>query len=240
MRLAIITDGHANLPALDAALDAIAGDGYDLLVHTGDAIGIGPFPAECLDRLLEMPRTRYVIGNHDAWFAHGLPTPQPSWMSDGEVAHQHWTHAQLDPTLRTVVAGWPYHIGETLEGVKVSFLHYGLDASGQNFRPIIAQTSIEELDQLFADTSGALIFYGHHHPQADAQGRARYTNPGSLGCNQHALARYCLADISQGRWTISQRAIPYDDRALYAAFEQRAVPERAFLYRAFFGGRFGT
>jgi hypothetical protein len=34
------------------------------------------------------------------------------------------------------------------------------------------------------------------------------------------------------------RAVPYDDEPLFRAFEERRVPERAFLYRAFFGGRF--
>src|SRR5688572_9029442 len=108
MRVAVITDIHANLPALTAALTAIAREGYDLLVHTGDAIGIGPFPAECVERLLGTPNIRCLMGNHDAWFAHGLPSPRPAWMSEGEVTHQQWTHTQLDPTLRSVIMTWPY------------------------------------------------------------------------------------------------------------------------------------
>jgi predicted phosphodiesterase len=51
-RIAVITDAHAYLPALGAALTAIRADGPDAVYHTGDAIGIGPFPAETLDRLL--------------------------------------------------------------------------------------------------------------------------------------------------------------------------------------------
>ena len=104
MRLAVLTDIHANLPALGAALTVIRQHGYDLLVHTGDAISIGPFPAECLDILLGLPRARLLMGNHDAWFVEGLPTPQPSWMSDSEGLHQRWTHAQLDPALRMTIA----------------------------------------------------------------------------------------------------------------------------------------
>ena len=52
MRIAVITDVHANLPALDAAVAAIRADGATAVYHTGDAVGIGSFPAEILDRLL--------------------------------------------------------------------------------------------------------------------------------------------------------------------------------------------
>ena len=144
MRVVVLTDVHANLPALNAALSAICHQGFDLLVHTGDAISIGPFPAECLDILLALPRTRLLMGNHDAWFVHGLPTPQPTWMSDGEVLHQQWTHAQLNPALRTVVAQWPYVLTETCEQVGLAFLHYpslGPRSSFQSCHSLPSQTS---------------------------------------------------------------------------------------------------
>ena len=99
-----------NLPALEAALDAIRREGCDAIVHTGDAIGIGPFPAECLDLLLNTPNTSCVKGNPELWFVDGLPQPQPSWLSDGEVAHQRWTHTSIEPKLRAVVGDWPMRI----------------------------------------------------------------------------------------------------------------------------------
>ncbi len=82
MKVAVLTDVHANLPALEATLRAIEDAGCEAIYHTSDAIGIGPFPAECLTRLLATPRMRLIMGNHDAWFAFGLPQPQPAWMSD--------------------------------------------------------------------------------------------------------------------------------------------------------------
>jgi predicted phosphodiesterase len=218
MRIVVLTDVHANLPALDAALTAIRQHGYDLLVHMGDAISIGPFPAECLDTLLALPRTRLVMGNHDTWFVLGLPTPQPAWMSHGEVQHQRWTHTQLDPALRAVVAGWPYVLAETFEHIAITFLHEQITAR-QEFLPIMQQPTVTDLDRAFAPYPGALIFYGHDHPFSNIQGRARYINPGSLGCAPTAEARYCLIDIAHGRWTVEHRSVPYDDRSLYNAFE---------------------
>jgi hypothetical protein len=81
MRIAGIIDAHANLSALDAALTAIRAGGADAVYHTGDAIGLGPFPAEVLDRLLHEPGMRSVMGNHDAWIAFGLSCPgRPGWV----------------------------------------------------------------------------------------------------------------------------------------------------------------
>ena len=100
MKIVVIADVHANLPALKAVLNTICEEGYDAVFHVGDAIGIGPYPAETLDLLLNTSNAHLIMGNHDDWFINGLPEPQPEWMSDGEVEHQHWTHAQVDPQLK--------------------------------------------------------------------------------------------------------------------------------------------
>lgn len=238
MKIAIITDTHANLPALQAALGAIRAEGYDALFHTGDAIAIGPQPAECLDLLLGTPNVQFVMGNHESYYVNCPPQPRPAWMSEGQVQHQRWTHAQLDPQLKPVLAQWPYSIEREFEGVPVTFVHYGLAPSRQDFAPVVRQPTAPDLDQVFALHPSRLIFYGHHHGASDLQGRARYITPGSLGCHILAVARYCIAKFHRGQHTIEQRGALYDDADLWKTFEQRGVPERAFIYKVFFGGRF--
>jgi predicted phosphodiesterase len=240
MKLAVLTDVHANLPALKAALCELKQDGFDLLVHLGDAIGIGPFPAECLDLLLNIRNAHFIIGNHDEYFAHGLPQPQPNWMSDGEVEHQHWTHRQIDSALRAVVAEWPYCFRFDF-GIPTTFVHYPLDVSGRTFAPFMKDPIATDLDRafaLFAPAASSLNFYGHNHQFSDLEGQARYVNPGSLGCATKPIARYTLVDYQHGSYRLEHRAVAYDDAELLHAFEERCVPERAFIYRAFLGGRF--
>ncbi len=235
VRIAILSDVHGNLPALKAALAAIEREGYDALYHTGDVIGIGPYPAECLRLLLDTPGARMIMGNHDAWFVHGLPQPRPSWMTEVELAHQQLVHAQLDPSLRSVVARWPYVIQEQIDGIQLTFTHYGLDDSGRGFVPVIPHPQSEDLDAMFGQFGADLVFYGHHHPTADLWGRGRYVNPGSLGCHTEPLARFVILDCASGAYTLQHRAVPYDDRVLFTAFEDRAVPEREIIRRIFFG-----
>ena len=238
MRIVVITDVHANLPALEAVLESIQAEGYDAIFHTGDAIAIGPYPAECLELLLNMPNSRFVMGNHDACFVNGVPTPQPAWMSDGEVQHQHWTHERLDPQMRSMLAEWPYVSEHDFEGVKTAFVHYGLDPSEQGFQPVIRDATAADLDRMFAVHDAELIFYGHDHRKSDVEGRVRYVNTGSLGCYSQAIARYCVVEFHRGQYRVEHRGVPYNDAELLRAFERRSVPDRKFIYRTFFGGRF--
>jgi len=240
MKIVVMTDVHGNLPALQAALAAISNEGYDAILHLGDVVGIGPFPAECLDLLLNQPNIRFIMGNHDAWFANGLPNPQPTWMSDGEVEHQQWTHEQLDSALKATVSQWPYLIQDQTEDVTVSAVHYALQSRGDDFQPIMREPSISDLENLFEEYDSDLVFYGHHHPFADAEGKARYINPGSLGCSREPVARYTVVTFHQGSFMVEHRTIPYCDALLISAFEERRVPERKLLYRMFYGGRFSS
>lgn len=237
MRIAVMTDTHANLPALEAALHEIAEHGYDLIYHTGDAIGMGPYPAECLDLLLTTPRLRCLMGNHDAWFAFSLPD---IWPYGAEaLEHQHWTHDQLDPALRPVVVAWPSEARVAPDGVAVTLLHYAAPQDTREYRPgtfapIVTDPDPADLDQLFAAYPSRLVFYGHHHPFSDLTSRARYVNPGSLGCHTAPLARYALLETrSHGSYALEHRAVPYDAAPLFAELHRRRVPGRDFIRSVF-------
>lgn len=238
MKIAVITDVHANLPALEAALQAIKSEGCDSIFHVGDAISIGPYPAECVDLLQETHNLQCVAGNHDLYFVHGLPYPQPAWMNDGEVQHQLWTHQQLGDDRRTVVANWPMKLEVNIDGTKTLFVHYGLTDSGNDFLGVVRNPTASDLDTLFSNQQADLLFFGHDHSPSDICGKARYVNPGSLGCCPQALARYTIATYQAGQVDIQHRSAAYDDRDLQKAFESRDVPEREFIYKVFFGGRF--
>ena len=233
MKIAVLTDAHGNLPALQVALRAIRREGTDAIFHTGDAIGIGPFPAECLELLLSTPRMNLIRGNHDSYFSTGLPER----MSDGELKHQQWVHSCLDPSLRSTVREWPYLIQGVYEGVRISFLHYGLTESQIDFTSIIRNPRPIDLDKVFADIKSDLVFYGHDHSPSDLVGTARYVNPGSLGCHAEPIARFAILECENRSYELKMRQVPYDDSALFQQFERHDVPDRHFIYKAFFGGR---
>jgi predicted phosphodiesterase len=240
MKIAIITDVHANLPALKGALNAIDTEGCDFIFHVGDSVAIGPYPAECVDLIWETPNIKCVVGNHELYFVKGLPEPQPSWMSEGEMQHQRWTHRQLGDQRKSNIAQWPFTLEDEFEGVKTIFMHYGLTASGDDFQGVIRNPGRSDLDRMFGEQEAEIVFFGHERSSSDIEGKARYINPGSLGCNATAMARYTIAEFDSAQVNIQHRSVWYDDKELYETFEKRNVPEREFIYKVFFGGRFGA
>jgi predicted phosphodiesterase len=241
MKLALLSDTHANFPALQAVLADIDQHGCDRIIHLGDAIAIGSQPAETLDLLLNHSTAQFVMGNHDAYFAFGIPNPRPSYMDEGEVSHHAWTReaivAQLGESAIARVAAWPYVIQEDIEGVRVAFVHYALDESERDFASIERHPTPIILDALFAKLKANLICYGHTHRLDDLKGRKRYLNVPSLGCQATASALYTIIDVRQGDVQVEQRGVAYDDAVLLAAYDARDVPERDFLRKRFLGGR---
>jgi putative phosphoesterase len=237
-KIAVMTDIHANLPALEAALKAIQAEGYDALIQTGDVISIGPYPFECLELMLNTPKVENIKGNHEVFFVDGISDSQLENMGPGEVQHYDWTHACLTEKHKSLVANWPFLIKHEIEGVRVAFMHSGLGESGHDIQGIPKDASGADLDPLYQSYGADLVFYGHRHEDSDVQGLARYVNPGSLGCNPIAVARYCMVEFNHGRYQIDHRLAPYDNAGLLKAFEERQVPDRNFICQKFFGGRF--
>jgi hypothetical protein len=85
IRVGVIADAHANLPATAAILEALTHRHCTTIIHVGDAIGIGPHPGEVLSLLIER-EVVCVMGNHDEWFAFGLAAPHADRMSKDELS----------------------------------------------------------------------------------------------------------------------------------------------------------
>lgn len=158
------------------------GEGYDAAFHTGDVLDIGPYPAECLEAMAEIPRLNQLMGNHEEFLVKGLPEPRPAWMGAEEARHYQWTFSQLPRGTREKIAQWPYFICREFEGTLAPFVHYSLNSTGSHFVPVVANPIPSDFDEMFACFGSQIVFYGHDHKQSDLQGKARYVNPGRRGC----------------------------------------------------------
>ena len=77
MTLAVIYDVHGNLPALEAVLTDAAGAGAERYLLGGDYALFGPWPAETVARLREIPDATWIRGNVDRWTAFPGQVPDP-------------------------------------------------------------------------------------------------------------------------------------------------------------------
>jgi len=230
MKIVVFTDTHANLPALKALTREIKREGYDAAFHTGDAVGIGPWPGETLALLEAIPRLHLLAGNHDAWMCGGLPKGAARWLE----RHYAWLDGHVTRGQVKAAAAWPYLSEHEFEGVRAAFVHYALSPCGSKVSLPISDQVASDLDALIDRHSSLLVFHGHRHKASDVKGKVRYVNPGSLGCWHKPAARYAIARFHKGKVTIQHKAVPYDQQELLAGFSARKVPDRELLLSSYF------
>ncbi len=234
MKVGVFQDVHANLPAFQKAIEIFREHGCDRIYHVGDLIAIGPYPREVMDSALEVENLKFIMGNHDYWYAFGIPNPIPSWMSKGEVEHQDWTHLQLGSGRKSLVREWKFREDlSTRSGVKITFMHYAFDNESQWFKGHIMRPTREEADQLFDNVEADYIFYGHNHLASDIKGRSHYINLGSAGCYNKAEVRLAIICSSEKGVSVEKIKAAYEDNGLIEAFERRKVPARDFITQNF-------
>ncbi len=153
MILAVLSDIHANLPALQAAMQAAEARGADALVNLGDVVGYGPSPVECLD-VVRAEFAVHVLGNHDAAVAGA---DDPAIPPDGQAAvalHR----ALLDDDRRAWLASLPL----VAEGHGATFVH------AAPFRPErwARLESLRDMQRQFGAFETDVCFIGHSHRPA--------------------------------------------------------------------------
>ena len=157
MRVAALYDVHGNLPALEAVLADVAGEGVDAVVCGGDVCA-GPMPRECLDALAGAV---FVRGNADRELG--------GWVADRLREEQRAFMAALPLTASLDVDG----LGPTL------FCH----ATPRSDEEIVTRLTPE--DELAAALDGLeerVVVAGHVHVAVDrVAGHRRFVNPGSVG-----------------------------------------------------------
>lgn len=236
-RIAILTDIHANLPALTAVLSEVRRLGCGRIYHAGDLIDIGPYPAEVVDlaRACDMICVR---GNHEAWLMGDAPVGLGKGLRDqAEMEHEQWTLSRLDQAQRDFIRGMPPIVRETIDSVHFSVVHFALAADGRSISDVSPLWSDARILDLFARTPGALICFGHLHERRfnrTYRGR-RFLNPGAVGCSPRGEARFATVDIAGGRFRIAEHRVTYDRGPLLAAYDALGVPARDFIRKVFFG-----
>ena len=91
MRLGVLSDLHANLPALEAALEALRAEAVDEVLVLGDLVGYGPHPRQVIHRIWEEGLAA-IAGAWDLRVAYPLPGPLPEGVGKATLE---WTRAQL-------------------------------------------------------------------------------------------------------------------------------------------------
>lgn len=211
MRLAILSDIHANLDALDAVLADIDRIGVDRIACLGDVIDVGPRPVATIERLKD--RCDVIIrGNHDPLDE----SPQSTFLADIAA----WTGDQLPPHQHRWLCALPAESVVELDGTSVWCVH-GSPASATD--SVLPSTPDARLRALMAGRTHDVLACGHTHVQLCRRvDDTVVVNVGSVGMpflepfddtrSPVVLpwAEYAIVTSDAGLASVDLRRVPYD------------------------------
>jgi putative phosphoesterase len=226
MKVALLGDVHANLPALEATLMHARQNSVDAIWNLGDFVGYGAFPEEVI-QVLRASQALSILGNYDRkvlkveekaaeWQARKLPE---KWLAFK------WSYDHLSQDCREYLRSLPEQIRLKMDRQRILLVHGSPSSREEHLTPVTPQPRLEELaDQARAD----IILCAHSHVSFARQAKGSWiVNPGSVGRpdDGDARASYAILSFSGGQFEVEFYRIVYDVARAAAAIRQAHLPE---------------
>jgi len=195
VKIAVLSDVHANAIALEAVLADAEKQKCDHTLVLGDLIGYYYWPAEVVRRLRSLQACTLIQGNHERMLAASLESEESArevrerYGSGVRVACEELCQVELD-----WLVSLPESARITLDGASFSLFH-GSDRDPDEY--LYPDCSAERLSQIATESDYVLV--GHtHYPALFRRGNTLILNPGSVGQPRDvgALASYAIVDTA--------------------------------------------
>ena len=249
MRYALISDIHANLPALEAVLaDIAAKPDIGATYHLGDLVGYAPWPNEVAARLAR-DKIAGVAGNYDSTVATdykhcGCRYEDPRQEELSHLSYE-WTRAHVSADTKRFLGGLPFRIelrplGGHIAGPTATLLHGNHVLNTVYVDEERPDSFLEKMGSGAGAHAGDIICFGHtHKPWHRIIGNIHFVNTGSVGRPKDGdwRAGYVLLDVdARPSVNVELVRVEYDvERAARAILESDLPNEFADHLRT--GGR---
>jgi putative phosphoesterase len=217
MKIAVISDIHGNMQALEAVLEDIKKEGCEKIFCLGDLAMAGPEPSKTVDKIIELQNTldfTVIQGNTDEMiadksdkFLNFLKESMPVMANALESDIADVTEAQKE-FLRNL----PAQKELTIDGIKILLVHGSPRRNNENIFPDL---KIEEVEEMIKGTDADIIFCGHTHIPCGYQTNTKQTviNVGSVGRPFSETPKSCYAVLEtakDGGFSIKHNLVSYD------------------------------
>jgi predicted phosphodiesterase len=224
VRLAVISDIHSNLQALESALELISERSVDAIYCLGDIVGYGADPAACVD-LVRSQCVAAVRGNHDE--AVALERGVSFLPKEGQKAIKHNRSALSEDQLE-YLASLPYLIEEN----GCCFVHASPFRPDDWLRLESLHVALEQFEHFDAE----VCFVGHTHVPAIISDRLgvlhvrkghRYLiNVGSVGQPRDMNPHLALGFFDSDAFSYELVRLPYDIEGAIDRIKEEGLPRR--------------
>jgi len=206
----LISDVHANVLALEAALNELRRRGAETIICLGDLVGYGPSPNETLE-LLRQENVICTLGAADEQVAFEFARRSPrAGVADEILA---WTRSVIEPGHVAFLRSLPAQLRLGTPQGRLRACHGTLDAPNR----IDLDQSAPALGALLEAQRCRILAVGNSHvPSYRALGAGWVINPGSVGLslNGEPGADYALLRISEGGLEVEMDKVEYDFAAV--------------------------
>jgi putative phosphoesterase len=181
-KVAVITDIHGNLPALEAALGRIEELGVERVLCGGDLVGYGPWPNEVC-RLIEERAIPTIYGNYDYAIGRDLDDCGCAYRDahDRELGQRSvaWTLEHTDRRSKEFMRGLPFDLRFQLGDRRVRLVH-GSPRKVNEY--LFDDKPARTFERIAAGANCDVLVFGHtHKPWIDEFGGVQFVNCGSVG-----------------------------------------------------------
>lgn len=234
--LALISDIHGNLVALDATLRDIDRHRPDAVICLGDVAATGPRPHATLARMRARGYS-ILLGNADAWLLDPRD-PEPEARDDRFLQQVReldlWCAERLDKDDRAFLRSLPKTLEVELGEVGPLLCFHGSPRSFNEL--LVATTPADELDVALRDGPAKLLAGGHTHQPLLRRHRDRLLlNPGSVGIPYERVdpgritrtppwAEYLMVRWQGAALDLSWRRVPLEHSAVIADYRASGMP----------------
>jgi putative phosphoesterase len=226
MRLAILSDIHGNLHALQSAWVDVEGQRPDAVYCLGDLVGYGAFPNEVVDfiRARAIPT---IMGNYDEGVGFDLDDCGCAYRAAEERARgdisREWSQAHTTPENKAFLQGLPIQI-RLEESKPTLLLVHGSPRKINEY--LFEDRPAATFERLAALAGTEVVAFGHtHKPYLKRVGKTLFVNVGSVGKPHDGDPRACYALLELGRESrVELRRVAYDVAAAAEAVRQASLP----------------
>jgi len=229
-RIAVFSDIHGNLEALEAIIKDIDRNNIDEVIYLGDIIGIGPKPKECLDIIMNS-RIKMVKGNHEVYQADDF------WFNNttqNEIEHRKWIKGLLNEKELEFIENLPMEIEELINGNLFTFSHFFLNKEKAYFEPLNILGD-ERIFEVANNTNTDYMFMGHSHDPFQISNHGLFTCVGSSGIRRDNKTFYTIIETLEKSVRITKKVLEYDKNKFEETLKSIDYPDKELIMKSFYG-----
>jgi len=239
VRLAVLSDIHGNLQALEAVLRDVEDQYIDGYIVAGDSTGI-PSPMKVMQRVRSLDPW-IIKGNHEDYMLRYYQENDTDYhRKNPAFVSLYWAYQQLDDATMEYISTLPYEITVDINDTDpIRVFHGSFNRPSTAIVPDFDSVfidSIQDSDSLktykyitvseaFSRISEPVLIAGHTHKQWHIKDDGKlFVNPGSVGFSHKGPnADYCILEWDGSSWNADLRTVKYDSGPLREVYLHSGV-----------------